>query len=415
MGMPRAVSGHLRSVHNRKIVMHHCPFPWCSYKTPKAQSVHWHWECVHQALKSQSKELKTLPPLVALVHNRHFQHPGNGQPLLPPAQLPVDSIPIQQKGELVVGVHRILTPRSATQEEQRMVKFVSPQLTTFMVHETSSHVAEQGIQGFPQAPPPPAAIVTQGTSPPEQKLLKVSPEEPAPALPSTPDHAPSHYPSAMQSPPSPVLTPISIRLDTTSERNWETSPPAMSRAAVSPAATSVVAQSPAAQIPDAVSPALTSQSTPDYSLGSPMKQNSPDLIPILAPESPSIPTPPVPTRVQLSLDLLAVAPAEQKPNPQDRHEEVLARLQAIGTRSSPLRSSDWLLSGIWLWWRVKSCDMHGRSWPLLKSSACSCGVSWNDSVPLGSSRRVWSVTWSQSPHPAPCLFCLIWVSLKYLF
>ena len=69
----------------------------------------WHWECAHQASKSQSKELKTLPPLVALVRNSHFQHPGNGQPLLPPAQLLVDSIPFQRKDELVVGVHRILS------------------------------------------------------------------------------------------------------------------------------------------------------------------------------------------------------------------------------------------------------------------------------------------------------------------
>ena len=259
VGMLRAVSGHWLSVHDREIVMHHCSFPRCNYKTPKAQSLRWHWECAHQASKSHSKELKTLPPLVALVRNRHFKHPGNGQPLLPPAQLLVDSIPVQQKGELVVGVHRILLPRSATLEERRVVKIVSPQLTTFAAYETSSHVAEQVSWAHLQTPSPPATIVAQGANPPEEKL-KVSPEQPPPALPSTPDHAPSHHPSLTQSPQSPVLTPISIHSDTTSEQNWENSPPALSWAAASPAATSVVAMSPAAQ-----SPAFTSQSSPDYS------------------------------------------------------------------------------------------------------------------------------------------------------
>ena len=163
----------------------------------------------------------------------------------------------------------------------------------------SSHVAKQGSQVVPQAPPPPATIVAHGTSTPEEKLLKVSPKEPPPALPSTTDHAPSHRPSTLHSPPSPFLTLISIHSDTTSERNCETSPPAMSQAAVFPVAISVVAMSSAARSPDVASSAFTSQSTQDYSLGSSVKQDSPDLIPVLAPMSPSIPAPPVPTKVQL--------------------------------------------------------------------------------------------------------------------
>ena len=101
VGVPRKVSGHWRSVHDRELVMHYCSFPQCSYKTPKAQSLCWQWKCAHQASKPQSKELKTLPPLVELMCNRLYQHIGNDPPMLTPALLPVDSIPIEQKSELV--------------------------------------------------------------------------------------------------------------------------------------------------------------------------------------------------------------------------------------------------------------------------------------------------------------------------
>ena len=161
--------------------------------------------------------------------------------MLPPAWLPMDNIPIQQVSELMVGVHRILTSRNASPEEQQVEKIASPWPATIAASKTYPHVAVQKNQVLPQAPPSPAAVVSQETNPPVEMLPKISLEEPPPGLQSTPDHAPSQRPSVTPSPPYPVLTPISVHSTNTSEQNWETSPQAMnlSPAAVIPAVISV--------------------------------------------------------------------------------------------------------------------------------------------------------------------------------
>ena len=384
VGMLRAVSGHWLSVHDREIVMHHCPFPRCNYKTPKAQSLRWHWECAHEASKSHSKELKTLPPLVALVRNRHFQHPGNGQPLLPPAQLPVDSIPVQRKGELVVGVHRILMPRSATLEERRVVKIVSPQLTTFAAYETSSHVAEQVSWAHLQAPSPPATIAAQGANPPEEKLKVSRSSHHLPCHPPlTMLHLithPSHSPlRALSSLPFPFIrTPPQSRIGRLLHQPWVGQPRVLL---------------PLVWLLWALLPKVLHLLASQAPTTPPMKQDSPDLIPVSAPESPSIPTPPVPTRVLRPPDLLPIAPAQQETNP-----GIDARWCWRGSRPSALEVER--LAALRDLTLVDD-ELRQALWELLMSSAGSCGVSWSDSVPLGSLRQVCSVTWSPSTHPAP--------------
>ena len=232
-------------------------------------------------------------------------------------------------------------------------------------------------------------------------------DEPPHALQSTPDHAPSHRQSATPSPSCPVLTPISVHSTTTSEQNWETSPPAMnlSLATVSPAVISAAAVSPAVMSPAAVSPVFTGQSTPDYSLGSPMKEDSPELVPVLAPGSPSI-TPPPPTHpplcppespldwvlrpagryiflsafesttpLEVPRSLQSTTFCQDTRSPKRRHREVLGVSGPFTSSARLLRWSAWLPSGIWPRWRARSSNRHGGNLIAVKSNADSCLVS----------------------------------------
>ena len=114
----------------RDILIYYCLFSECNHKTPKVQSMKWHWECAHGASKAQSKELKSLPLIVDMVRNRHFRHPGNCHPLLPPGRVPAGSNSLQEKGELLVRVSCVMTPRSELPEERRVVRIAAPPSAT---------------------------------------------------------------------------------------------------------------------------------------------------------------------------------------------------------------------------------------------------------------------------------------------
>ena len=288
----------------------------------------WHWECAHGASKAQSKELKTLPLIVDMVRNRHFRHPGNGHPLLPPGPVPAGSYSPHEKGELLVGVSCVMTPRPEVPEERRVVLIAAPPSATTTAPKDP----------LPPSLPPPTE--------PLQSALQTSEEMSSPSARTTPLQAATHpmegAPAASpvlladdhNTPPSPDrpaptpsrpdVTPITIPSDSETDRPWEPSPPSSS-------------------------PAFTTQSTPGYSVGSPMQQDSSDQDPTLSPGSPALPIPPTPTRLQLPPDAFKAASPSGVPrllqsatfsqntgSPQRRRREVLGRLRAIEGRRSAL-------------------------------------------------------------------------------
>ena len=156
------------------ILIYYCPFPECNHKTPKVQSMKWHWECSHGASKAQSKELKTLPLIVDMVRNRLFRHPGNCHPLLPPGRVPAGSYSLQEKGELLVRVSCKMTPRSEVPEERRVVRIAAPPSATITTPKDP----------LPPSLPPPTD--------PLQSALQTSKEMSSPSAPTTPLQAATH-------------------------------------------------------------------------------------------------------------------------------------------------------------------------------------------------------------------------------
>ena len=290
--VPRLLTQHWRSLHERDILMFYCPFPRCGHKTPKVQSMRWHWECAHGASKAQSKELKTLPQIVDLVRNRHFRHPGNCQPLLPSGQAPAGSYSLHQKGKVVVRVTRLMTPRPEVPEERRVVRVVTSPSATITAPEDSLPT-EEPLSGIPVLPttleavpqvneekptvPTPPKPLQSGTPARGKSSPSSSPQAATYNGERTPSTLPNHTtPPAPDVPATslkrPEFTPITIPTNSDTDRPWETSPPTSS-------------------------PAFTVQSTPEYSVGSPMQQGSPRRDPTPSPGAAVIPIPPTPTRL----------------------------------------------------------------------------------------------------------------------
>ena len=206
--------------------------------------------------------------------------------------------PLQEKGELLVGVSCMMTPRSEVPEERRVVRIAlqtSEEMSSPSAPTTPLQAATHPMVGAPAASP----------------VLQAD-DQNTPPSPDCPTPTPSH----------PDLTPITIPSDSETDRPWETSPPASS-------------------------PAFTTQSTPGYSVGSPMQQDSSDQDHTLSPGSPALPIPLTSTRLQLPPDtfkaaspsgvprsLQSAALSQNTGSPQHRRREVLGRLWAINGRRS---------------------------------------------------------------------------------
>ena len=381
VGVPRALNQHWRSVHERDILIYYCPFRECT-------SMKWQWECAHGASKAQSKELKTLPLIVDMVLNRHFRHPGNCHPLLPPGRVPAGSYSLQEKGELLVRVSCVMTPRPEVPEERRVVCIATPPSATITAPRDSPPVKDHTSEEMP-------SVLTPTT--PLQPATHPMEGAPAanPILPADDQNTPPSPPLAAQSwcqLPS-RLIPILIGPGRPHHLHPVLiSPPSSPQAIQWDLQCSRIHQIKTTHCPQDPLPFRFLLHPPGYNFP---RMHLRQLHPL---ESPG------PCRVPLSLRTLValIVGIERCWSG--------SRLSTTGTPHS--RLSAWLPSGIWPRWRGRSSSRHDRSWSLLKSSANSCRVGWINLLPPGSSWRAWSVIWSHSPLLMPCFYWPIWASPK---
>ena len=253
----------------------------------------------------------------------------------PSGRVPAGSYSLHQKGEVVVRVTRLMTPRPKVPEERRVVRVVTSPSATITAPEDSLHTVKP-ISGIPVLPTTLEAVphvkeekptvqtlpkpLQSGTPARRKSSPSASPQAATYSGERTPLTLPNHttppapdVPST--SPKRPEFTPIIIPTDSVTDRPWETSP-----------ATS--------------SPAFMVQSTPEYLVGSPMQQGSPLRDPTPSPGAAVLPIPPTPTRLRLPQDAFtSTTPSRilrDTLSPQRRRQGVLDRLWAIDERSSAL-------------------------------------------------------------------------------